>query len=117
MGQADGKDSPAITGEADVSINTCAIGVDAAVRIPNHVVYRSFVHETVVLNLETGRYHGLNRTAGAMLAALEAAGSIRGAHQSLVGTFPDAGERLEQDLITFCEDAQQRGVIEVTEIP
>jgi hypothetical protein len=100
-----------------VSNNTSAPAREATVRIPNHVVHRSFVQETVVLNLQTGRYHGLNRTAGAMLSALEAAGSIRGALQSLAETFPEGGERLEHDLLSFCEDAQKRGLIELTELP
>ena len=91
-----------------------APALDALVRIPNHVVYRSFVQETVVLNLETGRYHGLNPTAGQMLSALDKAGSIRGALQSLNETFPTAGDRLEHDLLTFCESAQQRGLVELT---
>lgn len=100
-----------------MSNNASVTVLDCAVRIPNHVVYRSFVQETVVLNLETGRYHGLNKTAGAMLAALEAAGSVRGALQSLARTFPDAEERIEHDLVAFCEDAVQRGLIELTETP
>lgn len=98
-----------------MSNTASAPALDAAVHIPKHVVYRSFVQETVVLNLETGRYHGLNTTAGAMLSALESAGSIRGALQSLAETFPEAGERLEHDLLKFCESAQQRGLIELTE--
>jgi Coenzyme PQQ synthesis protein D (PqqD) len=98
-----------------VSISTYAPVLDATIRIPDHVVYRSFVQETVVLNLETSRYHGLNQTAGAMLAALDAAGSLRGALQSLAETFPLAGARLEHDLIKFCQDAQQRGIIELSE--
>lgn len=100
-----------------MSTNAYAVVLDATVHIPNHVVYRSFVQETVVLNLETGRYHGLNRTAGTMLSALEATGSIRGALESLSASFPDAGEQLEHDLVRFCDDARQRGIIEVTEIP
>jgi hypothetical protein len=100
-----------------VSNNAAAPVLDATVRIPNHVVYRSFVQETVVLNLETGRYHGLNTTAGAMLAALDAAGSIRGALESLAETFPDACDRLEQDLLRFCEDATERGLIQIAELP
>lgn len=98
-----------------MSNNAPAPVLDATVRIPQHVVYRSFVRETVVLNLETGRYHGLNRSAGAMLSALDAAGSIRGALQTLTEIFPDADEQLEQDLLRFCEDAEQRGLIELTE--
>lgn len=68
-----------------------------------------------MLNLETGRYHGLNRSAGAMLSALDAAGSIRGALRTLTEMFPDADESLEQDLLQFCDDAKQRGLIELTE--
>ena len=41
------------------------------VTVPQHVVYRSFPTETVVLNLNTGKYHGLNATAGRMLDELE----------------------------------------------
>lgn len=100
-----------------MSSNLSATVLEATVRIPNHVVYRSFVQETVVLNLETGRYHGLNKSAGAMLSALETAGSIRGALPLLAETFLEAGDRLEQDLVKFCEDAQQRGLIELTELP
>ena len=44
-----------------------------------HVVYRSFPSETVVLNLQTGKYHGLNATAGSMLEALQQASCIRDA--------------------------------------
>ena len=34
------------------------------VRVPRHVVHRDFPAQTVILNLETGKYHGLNPTAG-----------------------------------------------------
>ena len=47
------------------------------VRLPQHVVHRSFVAETVVLNLRTGKYHGLNPSAGRMLDALVAAPSVQ----------------------------------------
>ena len=43
----------------------------AHVSIAPHVVYRSFATETVILNLQTGRYHGLNKTGGRMLELLE----------------------------------------------
>ena len=46
------------------------------VTIPEHVVFRTFVEETVVLNLEAGAYHGLNRTAGRMLELLDELGEM-----------------------------------------
>ncbi len=50
--------------------------LESRARLPQHVVHRSFVAETVVLNLRTGKYHGLNPTAGKMLEALEAAPTV-----------------------------------------
>jgi hypothetical protein len=41
--------------------------LSASLRLPQHVVHRSFVAETVVLNLQTGKYHGLNPVGGRML--------------------------------------------------
>ena len=41
-----------------------------SVRIPKHVVFRSFGSETVLLNLSTGQYHGLRGTGGRMLEVL-----------------------------------------------
>lgn len=96
-----------------MSHNATAPLLDAAVRIPDHVVFRSFVQETIVLNLETATYHGLNATAGAMFSALEAAGSVRDALGPLAKTFPAAGDRLTDDLLRFCEMALGRGLIEL----
>jgi hypothetical protein len=45
-------------------------------RLPDHVVVRSLVLQTVVLNLETGQYHGLNRTAGSILELLGSGMSV-----------------------------------------
>ena len=36
-----------------------------------HVVFRAFAAETIMLNLQTGTYHGLNPTAGRMLETLQ----------------------------------------------
>ena len=54
-----------------------AVLLASRITVPQHVVYRTFPSETVVLNLHTGRYHGLNVTAGRMLMALEASASVR----------------------------------------
>ncbi len=61
--------------------------LEARARLPQHVVHRSFVSETVVLNLRTGRYHGLNPTAGRMLEALEAASTVGDAVPVLAGEY------------------------------
>jgi Coenzyme PQQ synthesis protein D (PqqD) len=85
--------------------------LSARVRIPQSVVFRGFVHETVVLNLDTGRYHGLNPTGGRMLEVLRGGGSIGDAAVTLAAEFGVALEELQRDLLAFCENLASRGLL------
>jgi hypothetical protein len=84
-------------------------------RLPQHVVHRTFVAETVVLNLRTGKYHGLNPTAGKMLEALEAAPSIEAAVPALADEFETPQPQIEADLIALCRGLLERGLIEIAD--
>ncbi len=86
--------------------------LDQAFRLPDHVVYRSFALETVVVNLERGVYHGLNPTAGRMLESLERAPSARMAAKSLADELGEPLERIEADLAAFTTDLLDRGLIQ-----
>jgi hypothetical protein len=81
--------------------------------VPHHVVYRSFPTETVMLNLQTGKYFGLNVTAGAILEELERAACARDAATTLAGSYGQPLERIEQDVCQLCELLLERGLIEV----
>jgi coenzyme PQQ synthesis protein D (PqqD) len=83
-------------------------------RLPQHVVHRSFVAETVVLNLRTGKYHGLNPTAGKMLEALEAAPTIADAVPALAVEYGVDQERVEGDLLLLTRGLLERGLIVTT---
>jgi hypothetical protein len=87
--------------------------LEASARIPNHVVHRSFPHETVVLNLETGRYHGLNASAGTMLTALERNETVRAAAEWLAHHYERPLEEIERDLAELCVELVERGLIEL----
>ena len=80
--------------------------------VPEHVVHRDFQEETVVLNLETGQYHGLNATARRMLAALVEADSIALAAVMLEGEFGVPRARVERDLVELCDALVARGLLE-----
>jgi hypothetical protein len=82
-------------------------------RTPEHVVYRPFVKETVVLNLQTGKYHGLNPTGGRMLEVLERSETIGAAARQLAEEYGGPLETLEADLCDFCRDLLERGLIEL----
>jgi hypothetical protein len=81
--------------------------------VPEHVVYRPFVKETVVLNLQTGKYYGLNPTAGRMLEELEHAQTVGDAGQVLAELFGKPLDEIELDLCDLCRDLLRRGLIEL----
>jgi len=89
--------------------------LSARVRMPQHVVHRSFVAETVVLNLNTGQYHGLNPTAGRMLEAIDAAPSAGAAVPELAQEYGIEEEQIQGDLIALCQGLLERGLIEIVD--
>lgn len=87
--------------------------LDARLRLPQHVVHRSFVAETVVLNLETGKYHGLNPTAGRMLDVLNTAATARAAAATIADEYDEDPDTVAADLLVFCRDLLDRKLVEV----
>jgi coenzyme PQQ synthesis protein D (PqqD) len=85
--------------------------LEACARLPQHVVHRSFVSETVVLNLRTGKYHGLNPTAGKMLDALEAASTVGDAVPMLADEYGLEQERIQSDLLALTRGLLERQLI------
>lgn len=81
------------------------------VSVPDHVVRRPFPTETVVLNLETGRYHGLNPVAGRMLEELETQGAIEAAALVVAEEFGQPVEQVTRDMAELCRDLSKRGLI------
>jgi hypothetical protein len=88
--------------------------LDATVRVPEHVVYRPFPTETVILNLNTGKYHGVNPTGGRMLDVLGEVGQVRQAAGRLAEEYGMPIGDVERDLSEFCAQLASRELIEVT---
>jgi hypothetical protein len=88
------------------------VALPATVRVPQHVVYREFVAETVVLNLNTGVYHGLNPTAGRMLKLLDEIGDIGAVAACLASEYRLPRSEIAADLENFCADLLARELIE-----
>jgi hypothetical protein len=83
------------------------------ISVPHHVVYRSFPTETVMLNLQTGKYFGLNTTAGRVLEELQRAACARDAAAALAESYDQPLERLEHDVCELCRLLLERGLAEV----
>ena len=85
----------------------------ATVRVPNHIVRRSFPAETIVLDLEAGVYHGLNHVAGRMLELLEELGRVRAVADRLASEYDHPKAQIQRDLCRVCQDLVERGLIEL----
>jgi len=69
--------------------------------------------ESVILDLESGRYFGLNSMGARMVALLSTSDSIQAAHESLLREYDVDSKRLRQDLDNLIQQLLEHGLIEV----
>jgi len=84
-----------------------------AVEVPEHIVFRAFAAETVMLNLQTGTYHGLNPTAGRMLEVLQEHAVIKQAAAVIAEEYEQDPAFVEADMQTLCSGLIERGLLVV----
>jgi hypothetical protein len=65
----------------------------------------------VVLNLRTGKYHGLNPTAGKMLEVLDTAPTVGDAVPALAREYGLEQEQIQRDLLTLTRGLLERELI------
>ena len=92
---------------------TTQLSALTAVEVPSHVVFRAFAVETIMLNLQTGTYHGLNPSAGRMLEALQERAVIAEAAAAVAADYDEDRESIEADLLTLCSGLIERGLLAV----
>jgi hypothetical protein len=87
--------------------------LDAVVRVPEHVVFRSFAKETVALNLQTGQFHGLNPVAGRMIEVVSRSRPARDAVSQLAEEYGQPDDRIEADLRELLGVLLERRLVEL----
>ena len=100
----------------DVGIETLTSWEDIApcrAEVPEHVVHRSFVSETVLLNLQTGQYHGMDPVGGRFFEVLGEAPDIETAVARLADEFAQPTERIQTDLMGYVSELKARGLLEI----
>lgn len=85
----------------------------ATVRVPQHVVYRSFPAETIVLDLRAGVYHGLNHTAGRMLELMDELERVRAVADRMAEEYDESPAQIQRDLCRLCEQLLEQGLVEL----
>ena len=85
--------------------------LDSRVQVPEHVVSRAFKDQTVLLNLESGSYHGLNGVAMRMLEASAEAPTPRDTIAALATEYDQPESVIEQDLADLLQGLADRGLL------
>jgi hypothetical protein len=94
-----------------------ALGLRASlrVRVPEHVVYREFPEQSVVLNLDKGNYHGLNRSAMVVFAGLASGETLATVAQALSKRYRLSLAQAQRDVFRLCASLLERGLLERAE--
>jgi Coenzyme PQQ synthesis protein D (PqqD) len=83
------------------------------VSVPDHLVSRPFQGETVLLNLRTNRYHGLNPTGARILELLRETGDTAATADRLAAEYGRPAGEVARDVEELCAALAERGLVEV----
>jgi hypothetical protein len=83
--------------------------------VPHRVVHRTLASETVLLNVQTGFYYGMDETGGRFFDVMRDAASLERAVDTLVEEFDAPVEQLRADLLRYCGELLDHGLIELVE--
>lgn len=80
--------------------------------VPDAVVSRELEGETVLLNLETGIYFGLDAVATDVWKALRSSRSLQGACDALLGAYDVSAPVLSDDLLRLVNQMAAKGLVQ-----
>lgn len=90
-----------------------SISFSNRVAIPDDVLISNVQEESVILNLESERYFGLDSIGTRILTMLTTSESIEAAYEKLLQEYDVDGQVLREDLIALVEDLAAKGLIRV----
>ena len=92
-----------------------AVSFTQSVRVKNDVLITALEQESVILNLESECYFGLDAMGTQILAALTKSKSIEDAVHTLTEEYDVDEVTLRHDLTSFIEQLVAQGLIEVSD--
>jgi hypothetical protein len=84
---------------------------DSQVRIAENVIWREIEGEAVLLDLDKGRYYGLDEMGLQMWSLLEEYGDRQKVVSRLVDEFEVSKDRCNEDLDHFLETLAEHGLV------
>jgi hypothetical protein len=91
-----------------------AIAFTDRVTVPEDVLISGLQGESVILNLDSERYFGLDEVGTRMMSVLTTADSIQAAYETLLQEYDVEGEVLRQDMTAIIEKLVEQGLVEIT---
>ena len=94
-------------------MNNLAISFEGRVTIPQDVLLSGVEGESVLLNLESERYFGLDEVGTRMFSVLTESNSIQAAYEVLLDEYNVDAKSLRSDLISLINDLVAQGLMEI----
>ena len=85
------------------------------IKVPSDVMDRRVGDETVILNLASGTYFGLDPVGARMWELMSAGHSLAEIRDRLLEEYEVEAERLEQDLLKLVGELQAQGLIQIND--
>jgi hypothetical protein len=81
------------------------------VRLPDDVLISNLQQESVILNLDSERYYGLDDVGTRFLTILNTSDSIEAAYEALRNEYDVDAQSLRKDLIELIENLVKQGIL------
>ena len=87
------------------------MNLDTKLKIPTHVMSRLVGDETVLLNLETGLYFGLDGVGQVIWESVSAGENLGSAVATIVASFDVEQDQAAADVLAFAGTLVERGLL------
>ena len=93
------------------------INLDTQISIPEEVYTQEIEDETILLDIQSGKYFGLDPVGTRMWQLLRQHGVLRPAYETLLNEYDVTPERLETDLIDLTANMIEKGLAKIQSDP
>jgi len=84
------------------------------VQVPDGVLISNLQEESVILNLDSERYFGLDGVGTRMLSVLTTSDSIEAAYAVLVDEYDVDRQALREDLLALVKSLAEKGLVQIS---
>ena len=91
------------------------LGLNQKVSLAEDVLIQELSGESVLLNIDSEQYFGLDEVGSRMLSVLTESDSIQAANDILLQEYEVEPAQLEQDLLELIEKCVKHGLVKVTQ--